>query len=454
MEREIPQDRDAEGAVIGSLLIDNSQWDGIDLSPDDFMAPTHKLLFSAMQALEQRGQPTDQISVAHEVKARGQIDEIGGLAILAELTAKIPTSLNCHYYAAIVRRMSAYRRLLSVAGSIGRLAYETPTDISDTFDAADKMLLDIRTQYSKPSIVSPKDRAELATQRYTELSEHPGTVATATGFVDLDRALGGGLMPGELIVLAASSGLGKSTLARNIANNVVGPVLFCSNEMSVDGHTDRDIAEAVGTDISTIRNGNYEPKMLTAIIKAAGGLADKNVHMFPDSKHMRYGLSVSGIQDAADQLSAREGQLKLIVVDYLQRLRSNKSRGDKRYLEIGDMTSELADLAKAQQCPVLLLSQVSRELDRRPVLSDLYESGRIEQDADMVLFLYRLSYYVDRFRFQREYDEHPEWHTPDRKYPEHIAEIIIAKQRQGGHNGTRYLYYDEKTGYRGIINVD
>jgi len=456
-EQTIPHNVEAEQAVLGSLLIDQAQWDGLQLDSGDFFIDAHRILFSAMQSLNQAGKPADQISVAQELASRKQVQAVGGVAIFPHLSNKVPTSMHCHHYAEIVRRLSAYRKMLDVAGNIAKIAYEAPGDLDESLRQADQLLINLRKNHSRPDVLSPRDRADTMTERYAQLADITTPIAVPTGIHDLDYTLGGGFFPGELCLLAAATGMGKSELARNISNNVGkrGPVLFCSAEMTVEGHTDRDIAEITGIDVNAIRRGGYDGPVKEHIVKAVADLAERNVHLYPDARGMRAGITVSGIATAADEVQARHGPLKLIVVDYLQRLRSPGSR-EKRYQELGDMTSALADLGKSCSCPVLLLSQISREaVERPPQLNDLYESGRIEMDADVVMFLYRLAYYWDADRYDREYEQHKEWHKhyDHFHYPANRAEIIVDKQRQGGmKRKVLHLQYNSQYGYKGIAH--
>lgn len=431
-EHTIPFDGAAEDAVIASVLVDSDTLRDCNLAPDDFHVRQNQEAWRAITELAKRGTGINQVTVVHELQRTGKLKDVTA-AHLSSIVATLPTSLYCAHYAGIVRQCATRRKLIEIAGKLPSLAVGAET-ADAALAEADAMITALRRNRSTLEVISPRDRAEMMLEEYTQRNERLETIAVPTHLPRLDNLLGGGVYPGELMVIGARPSMGKTTLAQYIANRVQTPesaVLFCSAEMTISGLTDRDVAEMVGVHLSAIRGGRYQPDMFQRIINAVGKLDERNIYYLP-----RGNMTVARIAQAADATANRAGSLKLIVVDHLGRLRPSY-RGQPRHIELGEMTSELADLAKEMHCALILLCQLNRELehrdDKRPSLEALRESGRIEEDADIVLLLYRHRYY---------YPNDPDTST----------EITVAKLRQsddGRKRGVKVVY-DRATGFQEI----
>lgn len=455
-ERMPPHDTSAEEAVLGSLLIDPEQMEGLELESEDFLTPKNKIIFEAMLKL---GLSIDQITVAAQLKASGCLTEAGGAAYLSHVVNQTPTSLNCHHYAGIVKRLSIHRKLIATAGNIAQIGYDSG-DVEESLVAAETLLNNVKRSHGKAKTISPKERAESMLDRYTNLQSDYEKIAVPIGLVDVDREIGGGLFPGELMVIGAATGMGKSTVAQNIANRTgqkLGSVLFCSAEMTPGSLTDRDVSSITGLDVNVIRRGGYDIGTMSIIMDALGKISESQVHIFD-----RIPLTVPSITLAAESLKNRE-DLRLVVVDYLQLL---ETRGkDKRYQEVGDIVYGLATTAKKLEVPFIVLSQLKRDFEarenKRPRITDLYESGKIEQAADVILFLHREAFWTSETEWNANFAKRADWqHVYSRGsrvnpgYPKNIAEINIAKRRQGGHDSgpaiKKVVWYAQSGTYRDL----
>ena len=423
-DRLPPHDIDAEEAVIGSLLI-GGEINACILEGIDFYHEPLSIAYQCCLDLSARKTSIDQITLAQELERKGDLEFIGGVAYLSHLIAITPTSLDLVHYAEIVRRLSVCRKMIATGLKIEQIGYDALPDVVASLEMADIMIRDLRKQHGEVDLLTPMDRAELMGERYMRLGQEADSIYLPTGLLDLDRYLGGGFFPGDLVVLGGDAGLGKSTLAQNIANNQTqyGNVLFCSGEMTVEGLTDREIASMVGKNVVSIMAGHYDEELERGIMESLGVISERPIYYY-----RRNPLTCGGIRSAATQMELRHGGVRCIVVDYLQKVMVRNSR-ESRYIQLGEVTNELANIAKELKTTVLLLVQLKNKdieyrLDKRPHLGDIYESGRIEQDADVVLLLYRADKYYTREQWQSMESE--------KEFPEGIAEIILAKQRQGG----------------------
>ncbi|MCK9369935.1 hypothetical protein M0R04_08530 [Candidatus Dojkabacteria bacterium] len=419
-EKQIPHNIDAEEYVIGALLLDSSQYNNITLVPSDFFHDRMKFCFTSCKALIDRGVEIDQGTLADELNLQGKLETVGGNAFLSHLISNCPTALDCDYYADIVKRCSVYRSLIDVANQISQLGYEQNPDITESLTKADGLLANLRKQGVSTSVVTPEERGDMALKRYQMLYQNDSGVALSTGLVDLDNELGGGLYNGEMVIVGARPGMGKTSFLMTIANNVsnIGNVLFCSGEMSVEAITDRDIAGFVGQPINVIRRGGYDDKDMfdKIIIGGVELIKRRKLYIYHEIP-----LTVAKIMQAGINLQLRGG-LSLIVIDYLGLLDDNY--GNSQYERIGYVSRKLKQLSMKLDVPILVAHQLNRDLekrdDKRPNLSDLRDSGRIEEDADMVIFIYRDSYYTNT--------------------PSMVTELDIAKQRQGDTCVVRVVY--------------
>ncbi len=408
-----PHNPEAEEAVLGSLLIDGELIKSVYLQPGDFYYEAGGIILKAMLDLKEKGTAVDQITVAQKLSEQDKLEAVGGAAYLSYLISICPTSIDCNYYADIVRRLSVCRQMVTVGDRITAMAYEAPEDTTGVLAKADALLLKLRQNAGGTSIITPKDRVDLLYDRYTKLYQEERGIALRTGFIDLDYRLGGGLFPGDLVIVGARPKVGKTTFLQQISNNIGldNNILFCSAEMNVESLSDRDVASEIGEPIDAIRFGGFSHEVMSKIQDDALMKLQSMKIYFMDITRTG-AINTANIYQAAYELKNRH-DLAMIVIDYLGLL--NDSYGNNNNDRLGYITRNLKQMALALDVPILCAHQLSRapELreDKRPKLSDLRDSGNIEQDADVVLFLYRKSYYDD---------------TEDK-----VTEVLIGAQRQG-----------------------
>ncbi len=419
-DRLPPQNLEAEQSVLGSLMIDGDAIEKVAdvLSPDDFYRPAHKEIYRGIIDLYERSEPIDLLSVASRLKERERLDEIGGKGYLASLANSVPTATNVLHYAKIVQQKKILRDLIEASHHIEKLGFEEETDIDLTLDDAERRILNISQRALQQEFLHIKPFLTEAFERVDKLHKGTGVLrGIATGFIDLDNILGG-LQKSDLIILAARPSLGKSSLAMDIARHIAcqekQPVGIFSLEMSKDQVVDRLIASQARLDLWKLRTGRLssdaEDNDFAKLREAISTLSETPI--FIDDAPSP---NVIQMRTMARRLQTRHG-LGLIIVDYLQLMEARKS-SDSMVQQITDISRSLKGLARELNVPVLALSQLSRAVEQRtpqiPRLSDLRESGGLEQDADVVLFIYR---------------EDREKQNSERK---NIADIMIAKHRNG-----------------------
>ena len=417
-----PHSIEAESSVLGGLLLDNGAWDRVgDLLVDgDFYRYEHKLVYAAIGALVNASRPADVITVYEHLQTLGKAEEIGGLGYLNALAQYVPSASNIRRYAEIVRERSILRKLVTASDEIATNAFNTQgRAVAQILDEAEQKIFNIGEEGSRMKqgfqampqlVVDLLDRVQEMADNQNDITGVP------TGFIDFDR-MTSGLQPGDLIVLAARPSMGKTALAINIAEHVALneglPVAVFSMEMGAAQLAVRIVGSIGRVDQGHLRTGKLNddewPRLTEAIEKL------RNVSLHIDETP---GLTPSELRANARRLARQCGKLGLIVVDYLQLMSgSSSSGGDNRATEIGEISRGLKMLAKELQCPVIALSQLNRSVeqrtDKRPMMSDLRESGAIEQDADVIMFIYRDDYY-----------------NKESKEPG-VAEVIIGKQRNG-----------------------
>jgi replicative DNA helicase len=413
---------EAESSVIGGLLLDNSAWDKIgDILIDaDFYRYEHRLVFSSVSTLINANRAADVITVFEQLQTQGKADEIGGLAYLNSLAQYVPSSANIRRYAEIVRERSILRKLISVSDEIATSAMSTKgKPVPLILDEAEQKIFNIGEEGARmrQGFQSMGNLVVQLLDRVEEMSQNPNDITgVPTGFFDLDR-MTSGMQAGDLIVLAARPSMGKTALAINIAENVALkeglPVAVFSMEMGASQLAIRIVGSIGRIDQTRLRTGKLLDEEWPRLSEAVERL--RNVSLSIDETP---GLTPSELRANARRLARSCGKLGLVVVDYLQLMSgSSGTDGDNRATELGEISRGLKMLAKELQCPVIALSQLNRGVeqrtDKRPMMSDLRESGAIEQDADVIMFIYRDDYY-----------------NKDSKEPG-VAEIIIAKQRNG-----------------------
>jgi len=417
-----PHSLEAEASVLGGLLLDNTAWDRVGdlLNENDFYRYEHRQVYAAIYALVSTSRPADVITVYEHLQSQGKTDEVGGLAYLNSLAQYVPSASNIRRYGEIVRERAILRKLVSVSDDIATQAFNTQgRQVSQILDDAEQKIFSIGEEGSRmrQGFHSMEDLVVELLDRVEEMAKNPNDITgVPTGFYDFDR-MTSGLQPGDLIVLAARPSMGKTALAINIAEHVALqeglPVAVFSMEMGASQLAIRMVGSIGRIDQSRLRTGKLNedewPRLSEAIEKL------RSVSLFIDETA---GLTTSELRANARRLSRRCGKLGLIVVDYLQLMTgSSGSDGENRATELGEISRGLKMLAKELQCPVIALSQLNRGVeqrtDKRPMMSDLRESGAIEQDADVIMFIYRDDYY-----------------NKDSKEPG-VAEVIIGKQRNG-----------------------
>ncbi len=417
-----PQSIEAEQSVLGGLLLDNTAWDRIaDLvSAGDFYRADHRLIFEHIGLLIENARPADALTVAESLERSGRLAEVGGQAYLGTLAANTPSAANIRRYGEIVRERSVMRNLAAIGTEIADGAYNPlGRDAKALLDEAETKIFRIAEAGSKskqgfvkidPLLTETVERVDVLYNRENK----DDVIGLATGFVDLDR-LTSGLQVGDLIIIAARPSMGKTALAMNFVEHVAlslkKPVAVFSMEMSGAQLAMRMIGSVGRFDQHELRTGTFKEDDWSHLVDAVGRLNDTEIYIDDTA-----GLNALEVRSRARRLHRQCGGLALIVVDYLQ-LMSSTGREENRATEIAEISRALKGLAKELKVPVVALSQLNRSVesrqDKRPMMSDLRESGAIEQDADLILFIYRDEVY------------NPE--TPNRG----MAEIILAKQRNG-----------------------
>ncbi len=419
-----PHSIEAEQSVLGGLLLDNSAWDraGDLLTDSDFYRWEHRHIYAAIGALINATRPADVITVFEQLQSLGKAEECGGLVYLNALAQSVPSAANLRRYAEIVRERAILRKLVATSDEIATAAFNPQgRQVSEILDEAEGKIFRIGEEgsRSKQGFQSMDQLVVQLIDRVNELHENGAEDVTGvrTGFYDLDK-MTAGLQPGDLIVLAARPSMGKTAFALNIGEHVAVneglPVVVFSMEMGAAQLALRMVGSMGRIDQSNLRTGRLRDDEWSRLSEAVEKLG--KVSMFIDESP---GLTPSEVRARARRQARQCGQLGLIIVDYLQLMSGSGGGGDEnRATEIGEISRGLKSLAKELKCPVIALSQLNRSVetrtDKRPMMSDLRESGAIEQDADVIMFIYRDEYYT------KEACKEPG-----------VAEIIIGKQRNG-----------------------
>ncbi|HFB39005.1 MAG TPA: replicative DNA helicase [Oceanithermus sp.] len=420
MEGKVPpHSLEAEQSVLGSVLVDASVLERLEgtITADSFYRPGHQKIWRAMEALAARGEPVDLVTVSEELRREGALDEVGGHTYLVGLAEMTPTAAYAEHYARIVAEKAALRRLIAAAGEVMRLAYEEAGSLDEILDEAGRKILEVQKDGARRDFASMNELVHETFEHIHLLYENKGLPrGIKTGFRELDRMIGG-LEPGSLNIIAARPSMGKTSFALTIAQHVALkeqiPVGIFSLEMPAIQLVTRIITSEARIDMNRLRQGNLSEKDFQRLVDVAGRIAEAPIYIddTPD-------LSLLELRARARRLAAQH-KLGLIVVDYLQLMSgaAGSVKSENRQQEIAAISRGLKSLARELDIPVIALSQLSRAVEsrpnKRPMLSDLRESGSIEQDADLVLFIYRDDYY----------NPHSD--------KAGIAEIIVGKQRNG-----------------------
>jgi replicative DNA helicase len=436
-----PYDIEAEKAVLGSMLIDSEGIFKIAtfLAPEDFFSPENQLVYEACFNLYQRNEGINQITVARELVQKERLEEVGGAAYLSHLVSTVPTSLHIEYYAQIVSRLAIMRRLISAGSQITALGYEADAEVDVALSRAEDVLFKVRQRRSRQDFVPIR---QVLGQYFEEagptLTREEAIPHVLTYFTAVDDILGG-LQRSDLIVLGARPSAGKTSLALNIARNTAinqkACVALFSLEMSRQAVVQRLLSNEANVDSKSVRLGLYTEKEERRIMEASGILSEAPIYV-DDSPQSR----VVEMRSKAKRLNF-ERTVDLVIVDYLQ-LIQGAARSESRVQELSEITRSLKALAREIDAPVLAISQLSRAVEWRashkPQLSDLRDSGSIEQDADVVLFISRDEMYFSEDEWKKAHDIEVE------PYPRGIADIIIAKHRNGP-TGEVKLHFIAKT---------
>jgi len=436
-----PHSVEAESSVLGGLLLDNGAWDRVgDLLVDsDFYRHEHKLIYAAIGGLVNASKPADVITVFEHLQNQGLTEQMGGLGYLNSLAQYVPSASNIRRYAEIVRERSILRKLVSASDEIATNAFNPQgRPVDKILDEAEQKIFNIGEEGSrmKQGFQSMDSLVVELLDRVQEMADNPNDITgVPTGFYDLDR-MTSGLQPGDLVVLAARPSMGKTAFAINIAEHVALneglPVAVFSMEMGASQLAVRVVGSIGRIDQGHLRTGKLSDDEWPRLTEAIERLRTVSLHIDETP-----GLTPSELRANARRLARQCGKLGLIVVDYLQLMSgSSGSDGDNRATELGEISRGLKMLAKELQCPVIALSQLNRGVeqrtDKRPMMSDLRESGAIEQDADIIMFIYRDDYY-----------------NKDSKDPG-VAEIIIGKQRNGPTGTVRLTFLKPLTRFESL----
>jgi len=439
--RTIPNNIDAEQGVLGAMLLGEQH--AIEevlemLTPDDFYREAHREIYRRMLELTRKDKVIDSITLVDALRTAGKLEDVGGVAYVLTLAGKVPTTANVKFHAQIILDKARLRKMIETGTEIVKLGYEPDTDdIQDIMDRVESKVLSI-SQSGKTNNFSPMNTLVSSTMdRLSELSSaDTGFLGIPTNIIDLDK-MTSGLQPSDFIILAARPSMGKTALALNIAAEVglrshkkvkkdPFKVAIFSLEMSKEQLVSRMLCAEAGVDSSRLRVGDMNNEEWGKLWTLGGKLNDANIYIDDTG-----GLSGMEIRSRARRLMTEIGGLDLIIIDYLQLMRGSghRSTEDNRQAEVSEISRSLKALARELNLPIIALSQLSRAVEsrtnKRPMLSDLRESGSLEQDADIVAFLYRDDYY-------NKESDHP-----------HMTELIIAKHRNGA-TGTVNLYFEEK----------
>ncbi len=432
-----PQNVEAEAAVLGALLLDKDTIIKVAdlLISDDFYRTDHALIYESMLGLFEKRVPIDLVTLTEKLESQKQLDQVGGSSYLASLVNGVSTVANVVHYANIVREKSILRRLISAAGSITELGFSEIEEVSKVMDQSEQLLFAVSQKYLKDKFIPIKDVLAEAFDRIDKIHRDKGSLrGVPTGFKDLDLKLAG-LQKSDLIIIAARPSMGKTSLVMNIAENIAVedkiPVGIFSLEMSKEQLVERLLSSQSGIDSWKLRTGNLSDEDFPKIGYAMGILSE--APLFIDDSPV---ATVMEIRAKARRLQMEQG-LGLIIIDYLQLMEGTRHGSDSnRVQEISEISRSLKTLARELEVPVVALSQLSRAVESRqpkiPMLSDLRESGSIEQDADVVMFIYREDYY-DK--------------DTDRKG---ITDILIRKHRNGPTGEVELFFHPEQMRFRDL----
>ncbi|WP_413377159.1 replicative DNA helicase [Alkalihalobacillus sp. 1P02AB] len=436
-DRTPPQNIEAEQAVLGAIFLEDTALVTASerLQPEDFYRAAHQRIYEIMLDLAEKGEPVDLVTLTSELQDRKWLDDIGGMAYLADLANAVPTAANVEYYSRIVEEKSVLRRLIRVATNIAAEGYTSEDEVDAILDDAEKTILDVAQRKNTSAFVSIKDVLVETYENIEMLQNQKGDITgIPTGFVELDK-MTAGFQRNDLIIVAARPSVGKTAFALNIAQNVATKtdenVAIFSLEMGASQLVQRMLCAEGNIDAQRMRTGALTSEDWQKLTMAMGSLAKAGIYI-DDTP----GIKVGEIRAKCRRLKQESG-LGMIMIDYLQLIQGNGRSGENRQQEVSEISRTLKGIARELEVPVIALSQLSRGVesrqDKRPMMSDIRESGSIEQDADIVAFLYRDDYYDKESENQN------------------IIEIIIAKQRNGPVGTVELAFVKE---YNKFVNLD
>lgn len=441
IDRVPPQNVEAEQSVLGAMMIEREAISKVSevLRPEDFYREAHRLIYNAMSELFNKNDAVDLVTVVEVLRRDEHLESAGGIAYVSALANSVPTAANVMYHARIVEEKALLRQLINTATNVAGMGYEANEEVAVIMDKAEKMILEVSNRKAGQEFASIKNIIFDVFDKVSELySAKGGITGLSTGFKDLDK-LTSGLQPSDLILIAARPSMGKTALVLNIAQNVAvkekQAVAFFSLEMSKEQLVQRMLCAEAPIDAQRLRIGELENNDWDKLVRAADRLAVAPIFIDDTA-----GITVMEMRSKARRLKI-EHDLKLIVIDYLQLMQggSGSSRSENRQQEISEISRSLKALARELKVPVIALSQLSRSVESRqvkkPMLSDLRESGSLEQDADIVCFIYREDYYE------------PE---TERK---NITDIIVAKHRNGPVDSVQLFFHKQFTKFSDLSRI-
>ncbi|MDK2820601.1 MAG: replicative helicase [Clostridia bacterium] len=410
-----PHSVEAEQSVLGAIMLDSEALVSVleILKVEDFYKEAHRLIYKAILHLNELNEAVDLLTVTEELRRKGELEVVGGAAYLTSLTSSVPSAANASYYARVVTEKATLRSLMQAAAKITELAYNEEGSVKQILDEAERLVFEIAERRRQSGFIKVKDVLLKTFEQLERLSAHKGEVTGVPTFKDLDRLLSG-LQPSDLIICAARPGMGKTSFCLNIAQRVAVknniPVAIFSLEMSKEQLVQRMLAAEAMVDQHRLRTGYLDEDDWVRLVNAAGVLGEAPIYIDDTPA-----VSALEIRAKARRLQAENG-LGIVIVDYLQLMQAHR-RVDSRQQEIALISRSMKALARELNVPVVVLSQLNRGVeqrqDKKPVMADLLESGAIEADADVILFLYR-----------------PQYYDPDTE-KKGIAEVIVAKHRNG-----------------------
>ena len=446
-----PNDREAEQAVLGAVFLSkDALTEAMEyLEPEDFYQHANQLVFQAMVTINEVDDgPVDAVTIQDELNRTNHLEDVGGLPYIANLANAVPTAANTEYYAKIVKQKSVLRSLINAATNIVNRSFDENEDLDSIIDASEREIMDVSENRSHQGFRKISDVVKSSFAEIQKLYDQDTDVTgLSTGYKDLD-AMTTGLHPDELVILAARPGVGKTAFALNLVENAAmksnATVAMFSLEMSAESLINRMLCSTGSIDANALRTGQLDENQWGSLVVAMGNLADSDVYI-DDTP----GVKMAEIRSKCRRLEKEQGKVDLVVVDYLQLIEGTGQ--ENRQQEVSVISRNMKKLAKELHCPIIALSQLSRGVearqDKRPMLSDLRESGSIEQDADIVSFLYRDDYYRDE---DEDGNSEPE-DQEDQDVGE--VEVIIAKNRSGPRGTAKLLFVKSYNKFSSLANI-